>query len=99
MKKMITLNNRTYVIRDCQNADYYFIYNLLKRNMIRFFIKYWGGWKSQVFRDNINKDNIKKCLAMLRDRGFDGVLSMECEGAGGPMIEKSLRWLRATLKE
>jgi len=24
---------------------------------------------------------------------------MECEGAGGPMIEKSLEWLRRTLKE
>jgi hypothetical protein len=24
---------------------------------------------------------------------------MECEGASGPMIEKSLAWLRQTLKE
>jgi hypothetical protein len=24
---------------------------------------------------------------------------MECEGQGGPLIEKSLAWLRATLKE
>ncbi len=49
--------------------------------------------------DGVNAGNIKKVLAMLRDRGFDGVLSMECEGAGGPMIEKSLAWLRQTLKE
>lgn len=49
--------------------------------------------------DGVNSENIKKVLAILRDRGFDGVLSMECEGAGGPMIEKSLAWLRATLKE
>jgi inosose dehydratase len=49
--------------------------------------------------DGVNAGNIRKCLAMLRDRGFDGVLSMECEGNGGPMIEKSLKWLRATLKE
>jgi hypothetical protein len=27
------------------------------------------------------------------------VLSIECEGQAGPMIEKSLAWLRATLKE
>jgi len=26
-------------------------------------------------------------------------LSIECEGQGGPMIEKSLAWLRKTLKE
>jgi hypothetical protein len=24
---------------------------------------------------------------------------MECEGNGGPMIEKSLAWMRGTLKE
>jgi sugar phosphate isomerase/epimerase len=47
----------------------------------------------------VNADNIRKCLATLRDHGYDGVLSIECEGAGGPMIEESLRWLRNTLKE
>jgi len=49
--------------------------------------------------DGVNADNIKQCLALLRDRGFDGVLSMECEGQGGPMIEKSLEWLRNALDE
>ena len=47
----------------------------------------------------VNADNIRKCLAILRDADYDGVLSIECEGQGGPMIETSLRWLRATLKE
>jgi sugar phosphate isomerase/epimerase len=49
--------------------------------------------------DGVNADNIKQCIAMLRDRGFDGVLSMECEGQGGPMIEQSLAWLRNILHE
>jgi inosose dehydratase len=49
--------------------------------------------------DGVNADNIRKCLALLRDHGYRGVLSMECEGQGGPMIEKSLAWLRKTLKE
>jgi sugar phosphate isomerase/epimerase len=49
--------------------------------------------------DGVNVENIKKVLTILRDSGFDGVLSMECEGAGGPMIEKSLTWLRDTLQE
>jgi sugar phosphate isomerase/epimerase len=49
--------------------------------------------------DGVNAGNIKKVLAILRDKGYDGVLSMECEGAGGPMIEKSLAWLRRTLSE
>lgn len=49
--------------------------------------------------DGVNAENIKQCLVLLRDHGFDGVLSLECEGQGGPMIEKSLAWVRATLKE
>ncbi|QNN22360.1 sugar phosphate isomerase/epimerase [Planctomycetales bacterium ZRK34] len=49
--------------------------------------------------EGVNADNIRTCLAMLRDHGFDGVLSMECEGAGGPLIEKSLAWVRRTLDE
>ena len=47
----------------------------------------------------VNAANIKKCLAILRDAGYAGVLSIECEGQGGPMIEQSLAWLRAALKE
>jgi inosose dehydratase len=49
--------------------------------------------------DGVNADNIKACLSKLHARGFDGVLSIECEGNGGPMIEKSLSWLRKTLAE
>lgn len=49
--------------------------------------------------DGVNAENIRTCLRLLRDGGYTGVLSMECEGAGGPMIEKSLNWLRRTLKE
>ncbi len=49
--------------------------------------------------DGVNAENIKTCLRILRDTGFKGVLSMECEGAGGAMIEKSLAWLRKQVKE
>jgi sugar phosphate isomerase/epimerase len=49
--------------------------------------------------DGVNAENIKRCLALMRDRGYDGVLTMECEGQGGPMIERSLKWLRNTLTE
>ena len=38
-------------------------------------------------------------VTLLRDHGYRGVLSIECEGQGGPMIEQSLRWLRGTLQE
>jgi inosose dehydratase len=49
--------------------------------------------------DGVNADNIRQVIEALRDHGFDGVLSMECEGQGGPMIEQSLAWLRSLLKE
>jgi sugar phosphate isomerase/epimerase len=49
--------------------------------------------------DGVNAANIRQVVTILRDRDYNGVLSMECEGAGGPMIERSLAWLRTTLKE
>ncbi len=44
--------------------------------------------------DGVNADNIRRCLATLAASGYDGVLSLECEGQGGPMIERSLAWIR-----
>ena len=49
--------------------------------------------------EGVNAENIKRCLAILRDHGFDGHLSIECEGQGGPLLTKSLEWLRATMQE
>jgi len=49
--------------------------------------------------DGVNADNIRQCLEMLRDHGYKGTLSMECEGQAGPMIEKSLAWLQKTLAD
>lgn len=47
--------------------------------------------------DGVNADNIRACLSILARAGYDGVLSLECEGQGGPMIERSLAWLREAL--
>jgi sugar phosphate isomerase/epimerase len=44
--------------------------------------------------DGVNKENIKKCFDILVDIQFDGVVSLECEGQGGPLIEKSLVFVR-----
>ncbi len=49
--------------------------------------------------DGVNADNIRQCIEILHEHGFDGVLSIECEGQGGPMLEKSNEWLRNTLTE
>ena len=49
--------------------------------------------------EGVNADNIRECLKILRDNGYDGPLSLECEGKGGPVINKSLEWVRTTLDE
>lgn len=49
--------------------------------------------------EGVNADNIRRCLTLLHEAGYQGALSIECEGAGGPLIEQSLAWLRKTLQE
>ncbi len=49
--------------------------------------------------DGVNAGNIVRCLEVLAASGYDGVLSIECEGQGGPMIEKSLSWARERVAE
>jgi inosose dehydratase len=49
--------------------------------------------------DGVNADNIRLCLKMLAGAGYGGVLSIECEGQGGPMIERSLAWVRQAVEE
>lgn len=49
--------------------------------------------------DGVNVDNIRRCFDILVDIGYDGVVSIECEGQGGPMIEKSLAWVRELVNE
>jgi sugar phosphate isomerase/epimerase len=49
--------------------------------------------------DGVNAGAIRRCVEMLAASGYDGVLSIECEGQGGPMIERSLGWVRELLTE
>jgi sugar phosphate isomerase/epimerase len=49
--------------------------------------------------DGVNAENIRRCLHLLKQAGYDGVLSIECEGQGGPMIERSLAWVRQVVRE
>lgn len=49
--------------------------------------------------EGVNADNIRACLSHLHSIGYTGHLSIECEGQGGPMLTRSLEWLRATLAE
>lgn len=49
--------------------------------------------------DGVNVDNIKRCVDILVDIEYDGVVSVECEGEGGPMIERSLKWVREVVDD
>jgi sugar phosphate isomerase/epimerase len=49
--------------------------------------------------DGVNRENIKKCFDILVDIGYNGVVSLECEGQGGPMIEKSLGYVRELVND
>lgn len=49
--------------------------------------------------EGVNADNIRRSVEILAQSGYDGVLSLECEGQGGPMIERSLDWVRQLLME
>ncbi len=56
---IVKIMDHKFKIRNCENEDYRFVYNLLKRNMYALFVKHWGGWNPKVFRDNFNEKNIK----------------------------------------
>jgi sugar phosphate isomerase/epimerase len=47
--------------------------------------------------DGVNADNVRRALELLAATGYDGVASLECEGQGGPMLERSLAWVREVL--
>ncbi len=49
--------------------------------------------------EGVNGGNIRRCLELLAKTGWDGVLSIECEGQGGPMIERSLGWVREVVAQ
>jgi inosose dehydratase len=49
--------------------------------------------------EGINAENIRRVVEILAASGYDGVLSLECEGQGGPMIERSLAWAREMVSE
>lgn len=44
--------------------------------------------------EGVNADNIRKCVSLLLQNGYDGVFSLECDGS---VLEKSLSWFRSLL--
>ena len=48
--------------------------------------------------NGINAGNVRRCVEMLAERGYRGVLTIECEAQGG-LIESSVRWMRQLIRE
>jgi sugar phosphate isomerase/epimerase len=49
--------------------------------------------------EGVNADNIRKCIGILAKSGFQGTLCLECDAQGGPVLERSLAWVRQVLAE
>ena len=47
--------------------------------------------------DGVNAESITSIITLLRDHGYTGTLSMETEGDRGPLLKKSLDWMRSTI--
>lgn len=56
---IVRINNKKFKIRKCKEDDFEFVYDLLKENMYELFVKHWGKWDENVFKENFNKENIK----------------------------------------
>jgi sugar phosphate isomerase/epimerase len=53
----------------------------------------------EAIGDGVNAENIRETFKILHKAGYNGPLSMEAEGQGGPILEKSLKWIRKTMAE
>ncbi len=47
--------------------------------------------------EGVNAENVRRSVELLAQHGFQGVLSIECEAQGGPLLERSLAWVQAVL--
>jgi sugar phosphate isomerase/epimerase len=52
---------------------------------------------SAAVGEGVNADNIRACVAILKETGFEGTMSLECDAQGGPLLERSLGWMRQTV--
>ncbi|EKE26347.1 MAG: GCN5-related N-acetyltransferase [uncultured bacterium (gcode 4)] len=57
-------------IRKAIEQDYKYCYRLTKINMLGYFTKYWGGWKSENFLKNFNHSETNIILKNDRRIGY-----------------------------
>jgi len=49
--------------------------------------------------EGVNAENIRKCIGILAKSGFKGTLCLECDAKGGPVLQRSLAWVRKAINE
>jgi len=54
---------------------------------------------SSAIGEGVNAENIRRCIAILVKSGFQGTLCLECDAKGGPVLERSLAWVRQALAD
>lgn len=57
------------------------------------------GMSHVAVGEGVNAENIKACVGVLLEHGWNGAVSIECEARGGPIMARSIQWLRGVLNE
>jgi sugar phosphate isomerase/epimerase len=57
------------------------------------------GMSHSAIGEGVNADNIRDCLSVLKESGFSGAVSLECDAGGGPVLERSLKWFADTVND
>jgi len=57
------------------------------------------GMSHSAIGEGVNAGNIRECLTILKEFGFGGAVSLECDAGGGPVLERSLKWFGGLLDE
>ena len=57
------------------------------------------GMSRSAIGEGENAGYIRECLRVLKHHAFYGAVSLECDAAGGPVLERSIEWFRHTADE
>jgi len=57
------------------------------------------GMSHVAIGEGANADNIRACVRFLKEHGFSGAVSLECEARGGPVLERSISWFKSLLDD
>lgn len=58
-RQEIIINQHKFILRNAEDKDYEFVFNLLKENMLESFNRNWGFWNEKSFEKNYRKEHIR----------------------------------------